>query len=129
MTEKAVKAPWWKRVWAAVGAILLGALGALALLKGKSYLAGRQMASAQKKDNADLKADLKEVKATRSAKLEIVSLQEALDQQKLRAEHEERVREIDQQTEEKRQDLANRPDAVPDALLRSLEGAERKLKR
>lgn len=127
MADEADNTPWWKRIWPMLVALVVGVLGAIAFVTGRSALAGKKMAEAQKQDNDVLKSRLNDVNVLQDSKLDAVKAREDLAEQKAENAHEAREHAIDDKAKQDAQALHDNPDAVAGALLDSLKGAQSKL--
>ncbi len=117
--------PWWKRVWPALVALVVGVLGTLAVVLGKARFAGKAMEDAQAKDNKALENRLSDADKVAQARLDAVAAEKRAAKEKADHEHEARVRAIEAEAASRRDHLLRNPDAVPGSLVSTLDRADR----
>ena len=118
--------PWYKRFGAVLLAIGVALLGVLISVVGKGFFQSFLEGKDQKKRLDDLNDRLDDKSESARLREELVDAKKQVDIVEAHAEHEKKSDEIAR----KHKDAANNiaPDDMPNALLDSLNGAERKLR-
>jgi hypothetical protein len=124
MTDE--KQPWYKRWWVSLAALVLGVLGGIAAVVGKTLLTKKKMADAQKEDNKVLDIRMADKSEVGKAKLEAVNAEADLAKAKAEAEYKENTHALANKAKADAAKNAGSPDAASAALGSALDRATRR---
>lgn len=119
------KVPWYKRWWVSLAALVLGILGGIAAVVGKTLITKKKLADEQAKDNKVLDARLDDKAEVGKAKLELVDAEADAAKAKAEVEHKEKTDALADKAKADAAANAGSPDAASAALDAALSRANR----
>ena len=108
--------PWYKRWWVSIVALVLGILGGIAAVVGKTMLAKKKVVEVQKEDNKVLETRMADKSEIGKAKLELVDAKADAAKAKAEAEHKEKTDALADKAKADAAANAGSPDAASAAL-------------
>ena len=118
--------PWYKRWWVSIVALVLGILGGIAAVVGKTMLAKKKVVEVQKEDNKVLETRMADKSEIGKAKLELVDAKADAAKAKAEAEHKEKTDALADKAKADAAANAGSPDAASAALGSALDRAASK---
>jgi cell division protein FtsB len=119
--------PWYKRWWVSLAALVIGILGGIAAVIGKTLLKRKAVDDQQKADNKVLDERLADKQAVGDAKLEAVEAKAEALKGKIEAEHKEHTDELAEKAKADAAKNGTNPADAASALGSALERAAHKL--
>jgi len=123
MTEEQV--PWYKRWWVTLAALVLGILGGIAAVVGKTLLSKKAVTDQQRTAGKILEERLADKQAVGDAKLEAVNAKTDAAKVKADADLKEKTNALADKAKADAAKNAGSPDAASDALDAALSRANR----